>query len=1060
MLGWRNKEAEAHECAPRTRWTDGSRGDGAADLLDGPRLRRPRRAPRGITPEAISLRHAPRGDGGIAGFGGGGGPCVYARDDGGSETALGQAGAGTVGMANAFALTVSCSTVNVIQVAWGPNSEPQPATVAIYADPNGDGDPSDVTVADLIVQATGVTASSNTDIFVNYPIPDTVLPFDFFVIAITQDIGDGEFPLAIDTTATQSSSWTLLGISDVDDPFQNNGFLNNLDNIGFAGNHMVRVAFSETAGDECEDCFNVVEGTHVGSTANATGSTGDDTSCATGDTIDVWYCYTASCDGTATASLCDGTDFDTTLAIFSACDGDELFCDDDGCGGVGVPSEISWGVTAGTAYYVRVSGWNGDTGSYTLNIACESTLVNDDCADALPIVDGLTAFNTNDATTDGPENPAGICNDFGSTQTANDIWFDYTAICDGELLVTTCEDLGGSAEYDSDLVLYDGHECPVDNDRLLGCNDDDPDNPCGTDSFHSTVRIPVVAGQAIKIRVGGWGANDRGPGVLLVDCSPPNDDCADALPIADGLNPYDTSGASTDGPVHAACQYDGQLYNDIWFDYTATCTGDLLVTTCTDLGGFAGYDTDLAVYEGTDCPVTDERLLGCNDDDSGNPCGQAPPWASTVVVPVIAGQSYKIRVGGFGPADAGPGELLIECTAVGPPPILNEIRIDQPGADNDEYIELAGTPGLSLDGYTVLVIGDGPGGSGEIEEAVDLTGSSIGASGLFLIAENDPVLGATPDLVVPLNLENSDNVTFVLVSGFTGAVGDDLDTNDDCSLDVMPWTSVADAIGLTEEPNPPSGTECVYGADLGFEDIGPDGPFVPGQVYRCVPDGTWRIGLFDPADGTDTPGAENLTCCLNTLTLIPQAPINPLGYEPGDEVTVELRMLACELVAGFQAFISFDTSELSFVSGSYTDVPFGQPIIDPIAAVGGDINLASGIDQTIGQMPVDGEHSLVTLVFTAEDSFCLPSGLAFRDNVPPTRLSDPAGNEVTVMLSTELPATCKGDTNFDGEVDVDDLMAVIMDWGNMDPCFTDTDGSGVVDVDDLIQVILFWGPCP
>ena len=629
---------------------------------------------------------------------------------------------------------------------------------------------------------------------------------------------------------------------------------------------MVRVAFSETAGDECEDCFNVVEGTHVGSTANATGSTGDDTSCATGDTIDVWYCYTASCDGTATASLCDGTDFDTTLAIFSACDGDELFCDDDGCGGVGVPSEISWGVTAGTAYYVRVSGWNGDTGNYTLNIACESTLVNDDCADALPIVDGLTAFNTNDATTDGPENPAGICNDFGSTQTANDIWFDYTAICDGELLVTTCEDLGGSAEYDSDLVLYDGHECPVDNDRLLGCNDDDPDNPCGTDSFHSTVRIPVVAGQAIKIRVGGWGANDRGPGVLLVDCSPPNDDCADALPIADGLNSYDTSGASTDGPVHAACQYDGQLYNDIWFDYTATCTGDLLVTTCTDLGGFAGYDTDLAVYEGTDCPVTDERLLGCNDDDSGNPCGQAPPWASTVVVPVIAGQSYKIRVGGFGPADAGPGELLIECTGN----------------------------------------------------------------------------------------------------------------------------------------------------------------------------------------------------CESTLNVRPATPINPLGYAAGTEVVMVLEMSdLCAPSAGFQAFLEFDEAELTFVGGSYTAAPFGQPIIDPIAAVAGTINLAAGIDQTIGQAPSDQAAILAELRFTAVEGFCLPESLAFRDNVPPTRLTLANGDPLLPLsLTAILPATCKADVNLDGEVDIDDLMAIVMDWANTDPCNTDTDGNGVVDVDDLVHVILSWGPCP
>ena len=48
----------------------------------------------------------------------------------------------------------------------------------------------------------------------------------------------------------------------------------------------------------------------------------------------------------------------------------------------------------------------------------------------------------------------------------------------------------------------------------------------------------------------------------------------------------------------------------------------------------------------------------------------------------------------------------------GPTVVLNEVRIDQPGTDNDEYVEWAGPPGTSLDGMTFLVIGDGAGGSG------------------------------------------------------------------------------------------------------------------------------------------------------------------------------------------------------------------------------------------------------------------------------------------------------------------------------------------------------------
>ncbi|MHC5004806.1 MAG: hypothetical protein ACYTJ0_16980, partial [Planctomycetota bacterium] len=996
--------------------------------------------------------------GGVGGFGGGGGgACEYAHDDGVSETALGQAGAGTVGMANYYTADPMCPMVNVIEVAWGPHTAPQPVTVAIYADPNGDGDPSDVTVADLIVQASGgSTAFANTDILVSYPIPDTMVPAQFFVVAITEDIGDGEFPAAIDTTASAASSWLMLGIGDVDDPFQDNGFLNLIDNVGFAGNFLVRAAF---AGDECDDCFNVVEGTYSGSTANLTGSTGDDTSCAGGDTIDAWYCYTASCNGTAVASLCDGTDYDSTIAAFDACDGTEIACDDDGCGVGGGPSLISFPTIAGATYYIRVSGLNGDSGNYTLDISCEGDLENDDCADALPIEDGVTPFNTLEATTDGPENPEGICNDFGQNQTYNDIWYDYTASCDGTLLVTTCEDLGGSANYDTDLVIYSGTECPVDNDRLVACNDDDPDNPCGDDNFRSTIRIPVVTGETYKIRVGGWGPGDSGIGQLLVDCDPANDLCENALPIGDGLTAFDTTAAETDGPENpeGICNDFGQnqTYNDIWFDYTATCTGELLVTTCEDLGGSAEYDSDIVVYAGTDCPVDTDRLLGCNDDDPDNPCG-TNDFHSTVRVPVVAGASYKIRVGGWGPNDRGTGELLVECTDGGPTPVLNEIRIDQPGGDADEYLELRGEPGTSLDGLSVIVIGDGPTGSGTVEEVIDLGGNSIPAGGYFLIAEDD-VFGVPADLIVPdMNFENSDNVTFVLALASWAAVDDDLDVDDDCVLDSTPWSGVIDALGLVEDPD---GGDCNYGASLGFEDIGPDGTFVPAQVFRCVPDGAWEIGSFFPEDGTDTPRADNLPCCRNILNLAPGAPINPLGYLPGDEIVVHLSMSVCELVAGFQAFVSYDPAELTFVEGHYTAEPFGQPIIDPIMAVGGAIDLAAGIDQTIGQAPTDEPAVLAVLTFTAEQAFCLPSSLAFRDTVPPSRFSDPSGNSVDPLLTTELAATCKSDVDRDGVVGIDDLMFVVQDYNNEDPCNTDVDGNGVVDVDDLVQVILDWGPC-
>ena len=180
---------------------------------------------------------------------------------------------------------------------------------------------------------------------------------------------------------------------------------------------------------------------------------------------------------------------------------------------------------------------------------------------------------------------------------------------------------------------------------------------------------------------------------------------------------------------------------------------------------------------------------------------------------------------------------------------INEIRIDQPSTDNDEYFELIGTPNASLDGLTYVVIGDGSGGSGVIEAAIDLTGQSFDSNGLFVVAEDTFTLG-TANLTADLNFENSDNVTHLLVQGFTGAVGDDLDTDDDGALDTEPWASVVDSVALVEDLED---GEQVYSTTQ----VGPDGSFVPAHVFRDGTSENFVIGEFDPADGSDTPGAVN-----------------------------------------------------------------------------------------------------------------------------------------------------------------------------------------------------------
>lgn len=187
---------------------------------------------------------------------------------------------------------------------------------------------------------------------------------------------------------------------------------------------------------------------------------------------------------------------------------------------------------------------------------------------------------------------------------------------------------------------------------------------------------------------------------------------------------------------------------------------------------------------------------------------------------------------------------------------INEIRIDQTSTDNDEYFELTGMPGESLSGLTYIVIGDGTGASGVIESVTNLTGYSMGLDGYFLATETtftngcgdgaDATFGTSG-----LNFENSDNVTHMLVSGFTGALNADLDTNDDGVFDSTPWTSILDSVAVLYSTT--SGDK-VYSN----RQVGPDGVYAPGLVLIC--DTYWVIGDFDICVH-DTPGMSNSAAC-------------------------------------------------------------------------------------------------------------------------------------------------------------------------------------------------------
>jgi len=182
------------------------------------------------------------------------------------------------------------------------------------------------------------------------------------------------------------------------------------------------------AGEQCDDgnnvpgdgCFNCqLESLSNDSCAGATpvcvGSYSDNTATATVDgaatcgssssTPDRWFKYTPTASGSATITTCGSNDQgtvdngrDTVLSVHSGCPGtttNQIACDDDYTSGEGgaptsacsttdtgsqhLDSALAFNAVAGHTYYIRVSGYNGNTGGFVLNVSGPSCAIVHDC---------------------------------------------------------------------------------------------------------------------------------------------------------------------------------------------------------------------------------------------------------------------------------------------------------------------------------------------------------------------------------------------------------------------------------------------------------------------------------------------------------------------------------------------------------------------------------------------------------------------------------------------------------------------------------------------------------
>ena len=214
----------------------------------------------------------------------------------------------------------------------------------------------------------------------------------------------------------------------------------------------------------------------------------------TADAVDIADLASEDCNGDGVPDECDledGTSLDCNgNNVPDECDIAAGFAED--CNGNGVPDDCD--IQAGTS-----SDFNNDG----TPDECEPAPPNDDCENAAVISDGPAAFSTLGASTDGFPT---LCEGGQGLSFVNDVWFIYTATCQGTVTFSTCN----AAGFDTRVAVgFLSPQCL--SFTPLACSDNAPG--C---FLSSEVAVFAFPGLSYLVRVGA--TEGSGVGVLTVTC--------------------------------------------------------------------------------------------------------------------------------------------------------------------------------------------------------------------------------------------------------------------------------------------------------------------------------------------------------------------------------------------------------------------------------------------------------------------------------------------------------------------------------------------------------------
>jgi hypothetical protein len=220
-----------------------------------------------------------------------------------------------------------------------------------------------------------------------------------------------------------------------------------------------------------------------------------------------WYILPVPSGGSASMNLTfTHANGDVDVQVFSACGG-TLLADRT----ANTNNEV-FSVTNTTAspsllmrVYLGADTRNNYSMSFTTSIPAPS---NDSCLTAPNVLAGSYPFTTVGAT-DGAPTVTTTCSDGAMTVINKDVWWLYTATCNGQATATTC-----GAAWDSSIVVYSATGgCPTAASTVVACNNNG--TGCGG---ASTAQWNVTSGSSWYVRVGSP-TNASGAGTLVLSCA-------------------------------------------------------------------------------------------------------------------------------------------------------------------------------------------------------------------------------------------------------------------------------------------------------------------------------------------------------------------------------------------------------------------------------------------------------------------------------------------------------------------------------------------------------------